>query len=237
MKITNGKNISLKKNWKVILYGKPGVGKTSSIKLLTGKTLVLALDNSQKVLNGQANIDVWKDDIFPDDDMEHGFDREHPEESMIKFFKDTDEISKTYDNLVIDNISSFEKDWFVEKGKSSKNGISNEIQDYSQWTNYFARIMTSLYMIPNINIVTTAWETQQQITTASGQVFNQFAPEIRASVRDGLLGLADVVGRMLINPDSGTRGVILEGDDSVYAKNRLDSRTSATIEELFKFGN
>lgn len=223
MPLVNGKSILRNKNWKVIIYGKPGIGKTSSVKFLKGKTLVLSLDNSDRVLAGQ-DVDIYQ------------FDRVHPEEDIMAFVKSVETIAKNYDNLFIDNISSFEKDWFVEKGRSSTNHISNEIQDYSQWTNYFSRIMTTLYMIPNINIVTTAWEKQIEITTETGQTFNQYAPEIRDSVRDSLLGLADVVGRMITNPKTGERGVLLQGTDAVFAKNRLDDRTAAPIAELYNFG-
>jgi phage nucleotide-binding protein len=224
MEIISAKNINRKKNWKVILYGKPGVGKTTSIKTLKGKTLVVDLDNSSKVLAG-SDVDVVS------------FDRVHPEEFMESLLRELPETLKPYDNLVIDNVSALEKDWFVEKGRKSKNGISNEIQDYSQWTNYFARIMTSLYMLPDVNILTTAWENQREVTSANGQMFNQYAPQIRESVRDGLLGLADVVGRMITNPDTGNRGVILEGNDGVFAKNRLDNRKLAAIDKLFDWGD
>ncbi|WP_099974222.1 AAA family ATPase [Lactobacillus terrae] len=224
MEIKNAKNISRSKNWKVILYGKPGVGKTSAIKNLKGKTLVIDLDNSSRVLAG-TDVDIIE------------FDRVHPEEFMETLLKELPEAIKNYDNLVIDNVSSFEKDWFVEKGRNSHNGISNELQDYSQWTNYFARVMTMIYMLPDINIVTTAWENNRQVTNANGQEFNQFAPQLRESVRDGLLGLADVVGRMAINPESGNRGVFLEGNDGMFAKNRLDNRKATSIEQLFNWGD
>ena len=61
-------------------------------------------------------------------------------------------------------------------------------------------------------------------------------PEIRDKVRDGLLGLADVVGRVFVNPKTGGRGAILEGNDAVYAKNRIDDRKFVPIEKLFGFG-
>ncbi|WP_170999557.1 AAA family ATPase [Paucilactobacillus kaifaensis] len=224
LEIVNAKNIKRNKNWRVIIYSKPGVGKTSSIKYLKGKTLVLDLDNSAKVLEG-LDVDVIQ------------FDRSKPEEELIEFLKQATELTKKYDNLVIDNISSLEKDWFVEKGRASHNGISNELQDYSQWTNYFARIMIVAYSLDNINILTTAWETQNDVTTETGQTFSQYAPQIRKSVRDGLLGMADVVGRVVINPKTGGRGVILQGNDGIFAKNRLDDRTSAPIEELYSFGS
>lgn len=223
MEIISAKKISRNKDWRVIIYGKPGIGKTSSVRFLKGKTLVWSLDNSQKVLSGLDNVDVIN------------FDRVHPSQEVNDFLRESSNFAKNYDNIVIDNISSFEKDWFVEKGRQSKNGISNEIQDYSQWTNYFARVMTQIYLLQNVNILVTAWEKQVPITTASGQQFNQYAPEIRDAVRDGLLGLTDVVGRVVLNPDTGKRGVILEGNDGVFAKNRLDNRTATPIEQLFNF--
>ncbi|EER75638.1 AAA family ATPase [Weissella paramesenteroides] len=211
-------------NWRILLYGKPGVGKTSAIRNLPGKTLVVDLDNSSRVLAGEDNIF-----IVP-------FDRQHPSQSMEELLRDipTTIEENHFDTLVIDNVSSLEKDWFVEKGRESKNGISNELQHYSQWTNYFARIMTVIYELP-INILVTAWEVNDDVPNESGQTFKKFVPEIRANSRNGLLGLTDMVGRMMINPDTGNRGVILSGNDFVTAKNRLDNRTASSSEDLFKF--
>lgn len=223
--IVKAADLKRAKDWRVVLYSKPGVGKTSSVKFMPGRTLVLDLDDSSRVLAGQPNIDVVK------------FDRVHPEEFWLEFLKQAKQITEPYDNLVVDNVTSFERDWFVEKGRKSKNGISNEIQDYSQWTNYFPRIMTSVYALQNVNILVTAWETQQEITTDEGQTFNQYAPAVRDSVRNGLLGLADLVGRVVVNPKTNGRGVILQPSDGIYAKNRLDSRTVVPVEDLFKFGS
>ena len=224
MEIKSATDILRDKDWRIMIYAKPGTGKTSLVQFLKGKTLVLDMDDSSKVLAGLPNVDVIS------------FDRVKPHEFITEFIKEAPELVTNYDNLVIDNISSFEKDWFVERGRSSKNGISNEIQDYSQWTNYFARIMTTIYLLKDINILVTAWENQREITTESGQVFNQYAPQIRDSVRDNLMGLTDIVGRMIINPDTGNRGIILEGNDAVYAKNRLDERKATPAEELFFIG-
>ena len=224
MLIKKATDLQRTKDWRIMLYAKPGVGKTSAVQYLSGKTLVLDMDDSSKVLAGLPNIDVIS------------FDRIHPNEFITEFLKEAPELIKEYDNLVIDNISSFERDWFVELGRTSKNGISNEIQDYSKWTNYFARVMTTIYMLKDINILVTAWETQEEYNSDTGQLFHRYAPRIRDSVRDGLLGLTDVVGRMTINPKTSGRGVHLEGSDGIYAKNRLDNRTIVPIEELFQIG-
>ena len=165
------------------------------------------------------------------------FDRIHPNESLTRFLEEHGTNKNDYTNFVIDNVSSLEKDWFVEQGRKSHNKISNEIQDYGMWSNYFSRIMTTILLIPNVNVLVTAWENTRDVTSETGQSFSQYAPAIRDSVRDGLLGLTDVVGRVVVNPKTDGRGVILEGTDAIFAKNRLDNRKLVPINELFKFGN
>ncbi|WP_438467833.1 AAA family ATPase [Streptococcus pluranimalium] len=223
MKITKATDLKRTENWRVLLYGKPGVGKTSAIKNISGKTLILSLDNSEKVLAGTDNVDIIS------------FDREHPTTFMSDFLKEIDDIITDYDNLVIDNISSFQIDWFVEQGRNSKNGITNELQQYNMFTNYFIRVLTALYKRP-INIYVTAWEDTRDLNLETGQIITQYVPQIRHTVLSNLLGLTDVVGRVQVNPKTGGRGVILEGSDGVYAKNRLDNRTVCKIEEVFNFG-
>ena len=222
MKITNASNIELTENWRILIYGKPGIGKTTLIKQLKGKTLVLSLDNSQRVLAGSENIDVVE------------FDRNQPTDCMTTFLKEVDEILSEYDNLVIDNISSFQSDWFVEQGRTSKNGIGNELQHYSLWTNYFLRVLTAIYSKP-VNIYVTAWEDTRDLNLETGQIITQYVPQVRESVLNQILGLTDVVGRIIVNEKTGGRGVVLEGSEGTYAKNRLDKRTVCSIEEVFEF--
>ena len=230
MKIVKAENVKRTRNWRILIYGKAGIGKTSLIRHLKGKTIVLSMDNPHKVLEGAENVDIRT----IDDAGVISFDRKHPSEDIEKFITEVDEVISNYDNLVIDNVSSLQSDWFIEQGKKSKNGISNELQHYNQWTNYFLRILTAIYNKP-INIYITAWEDTHELNLETGQIITQYVPQIRNSVLNQLLGLTDVVGRILVNAKTGARGLILEGSEGTYAKNRLDSRTACKIEELFDF--
>ena len=222
MKIINLQEQKRSKNWRICIYGKPGTGKTSTVKFLKGATFVLDLDNSGKVLAGE-NIQAGQ------------FDRTKPIEEMNDFIsKILPNVSKQFDNLVIDNVSSLQRDWFVERGRDTKSGINNELQDYSAWTNYFTRLISAIYQA-DCNVLVTAWERQRQITTETGQTFNQYVPDLRDSVINDFMGLTDIVGRLLINPKNSTRGLIHEGNDGSYAKNRIDKRKSCKVEELFTF--
>ncbi len=223
MAIHSLKDVSKTDKFRVALYGKPGVGKTSAAKYLIGKTLIVPFDNSEKVLGG-LGIDS------------ETFDKSVPTDELTRLVIDLPKELKGYDNLVLDNISALEKAWFIEQGRKSKNGIRNELQDYSGWTNFFIRVIDSFYQLP-VNILVTAWENQAPFTTMEGQTFNQFAPQLRNNVRDTFMGLTDAVGRLMINPETDGRGVILEGNDSIYAKNRLDNRKACAIEDLFKWGD
>ncbi|MGO2657275.1 MAG: AAA family ATPase [Lactococcus lactis] len=223
IKITKATDINRTENWRVLLYGKPGLGKTSAIKGLAGKTLVLDLDGSSRVLAGLKNVDVIS------------FNREEPIQSMKEFLNESKNLINGYSTLVIDNLTAFEKDWFVARGLNSKNGIRNEIQDYGDYTNYFLRLISKIYSLP-INIYATAWESKRDIDLEDGTKLTEYIPDVRNQVLNQLLGLTDVVGRIQVNPATHGRGAILEGSDGVYAKNRLDERIACKIEDLFKFG-
>lgn len=231
MKITKATDLSRTNNWRILIYGKPGLGKTSLIRHLKGNTIVLSMDNSHKVLEGIPNVDVRT----IDEEGKISFDREHPSEDINVFLKEIDEELGKYDNLVIDNFSSFQIDWFVEQGRKSHNGISNEVQHFSQWKNYFMRILTAIYKKP-VNVYVTAWEDTHELNLETGQIITQFIPQIRDAVLNPFLGLTDLVGRIIVNSKTGSRGLILEGSEGTYAKNRLDDRTACKIEDLFNFG-
>ncbi len=206
--------------YRYLIYGVPGVGKTTLSASLPGKTYMLSLDGSfTRIKAYQGNQDIWL------------IDPETPIEDLNRFVVWFNHNAKTYDNLVIDNLSNLQKLWFVEKAKESKTGLDNQLAHYNEYSNWAIRLFSKLLSY-DVNIMFTAWEARRPITDANGQQFEQYGPDVRDQVRDYVMGNCDVVGR-LISKEDGTRGVILTGDVGTYAKNRLDDRRGCVANELF----
>ena len=45
-------------NWTAIIYSQPGFGKTSMVKSLIGRTVVLSVDGMYHVLSGLKDVDI-----------------------------------------------------------------------------------------------------------------------------------------------------------------------------------
>ena len=203
-----------------LVYGIAGVGKTTLSKYLKGKTCLLSLDDSFH------RIDFWKgkDDIWI-------IDPETPIEDLADFVKAFK--PDQYDNLIIDNVSNLQKLFFIEKARETRTGLDNKMSDYNEWTTLITRFIAKCFSW-NINILVTAWEAQTKVTDPSGQEFMQYGPDIRPNPRDYILGNCDVVARMVQRPQTGERGLIMQGSIDTYAKNRLDDRKGSKVEDFFE---
>lgn len=217
MDITNGAQITKSKKAKIIIYSKPGNGKTTVARLLPGKTLVLDIDGTSQVLAGYENVDVAH------------IDGSNPHDSILQFYAIAKANISKYDNILVDNLTHYQKLWLLKKGESTKSGMP-ELKDYALLDNHLLKLVETFNTL-DANIIFTAWETTRNITHDDGQQYTQFIPDIRDKIVNHIMGIVHVVGRLVKKAD-GTRGFVLEGDQSIFAKNHLDQRKGCVQEEL-----
>jgi phage nucleotide-binding protein len=218
MILTNAKDIS-RGNMTALLYGQPGMGKTTTIKYLPGKTLVLDVDRTTHVLRGCENIDIcYVDNIKTWEDWE---------KILIELVND---YKGKYTNYAVDNISELERCLLSDLGSRGKN---NGIPSQADYQFMQQRIVKSLRYMKNLegNLIWTAWETTDLFTTPEGQTFNRAYPQINGKILNNVCGLCDVVGRIIINAE-GKRGYTFSATNGVYAKNQYDDRKGCLQEEL-----
>lgn len=222
MKITKATDLTTD-NATYLIYANPGVGKTSALKHLPGKTLVIDIDKSSGVLKGEENIDIAEVDTH----------------NIWKEWMDTVKELVTsgdteYDNIVIDNVSELFRAALANLGREGKN---HRVPEQSHYQRVDFTILDSLRALKKLNarIVFTAWETSDLWEVENGQSFNRAYPDVRNKIMNNFMGLCDVVARLVIKKDDDgneVRGFILQPSAGVYAKNRLDDRKGCVVDEL-----
>lgn len=222
MNITKATDISTEYGT-YLIYANPGVGKTSALKHLPGKTLVIDIDKSSGVLKGEKNIDIAHIDT-------HNIWNEW----MATVKELVSEDVSGYDNIVIDNVSELFRATLANLGREGKN---HRVPEQSHYQRVDFTILDSLRALKNLHarIVFTAWETSDLWEAENGQSFNRAYPDIRNKVLNNFLGLCDVVARLVIKKDEDgneKRGFILQPSAGIYAKNRLDDRKGCLVNEL-----
>ncbi len=224
MKLTNAAEIKFD-SATYLIYSLPGMGKTSTINYLEGKTLYIPIDKTQYPLKGNPNIDIVE------------FDTHNAWQSWNQLMKDLakEDLSK-YDNLVFDNVSELTRSMLGNLGRDGKNNRVPSQANYQQ-IDFF--IIDSVRFIQSLGkrVVFTAWELTDKWDLPSGQQVNRSYPDVRDKIRNNFMGLCSVVGKLVINPETQKRGFILAPNDFLFAKNQLDNRKACAQEDIFKVGD
>ena len=205
-----------------MIYSEPGKGKTSMIKSLKGNTVVFSVDGMYQVLSGLENVKVLV------------MDSKKPNDELGDFYRYLLKNIKDIDNIVIDNLSTFQKYWLNNIGKETKSGMP-EIRDYGVLDRVLLDFISSLKDLQK-NLILFAHEKKQEVTKESGGVYTQFQPDVRNM--DAIMGIVPLVGRLVIvaNQENQTeeRIIALQPTQTTRAKDQLlgDLKTIDQMELL-----
>ncbi|MEG1619860.1 MAG: AAA family ATPase [Eubacterium sp.] len=187
-----------------LIYAAPGMGKTTALGYLPGKTLILDIDHSSDVLAGNENIDI----VYIDN-------------NLMNFNPVLQELEggHTYDNICVDNLSELEKCMLTEYGKQGKNDGAPELIHYNRTNFKIVDYVRRFRALPG-NTVFTAWEEMSEITYPSGEKYTRFVPMLGKKTKDGVCGLCNMVAHLEYGKESS---------QTAYAKDQVYKRKYCEI--------
>ena len=110
MEVMQASDIKKFSNWSTIIYAEAGKGKTTMVKGLKGRTVLLSVDGMYSVLAGLENVDIVT------------MDSNKPHDELTNFIRFVFKNKNNYDNIVIDNLSTFQKMWRNERARETTSG-------------------------------------------------------------------------------------------------------------------
>lgn len=192
------------------------------VKSLKGRTVVFSVDGMYQVLAGLKNVDIIT------------MNPKKPAEELEQFYLYLLDHLDQHDNIVVDNLSTFQKYWLNAAGRITKSGMP-EIKDYGIIDRVLLDFIASLKDLKK-NVLLFAHEKQEEIVRTNGGVYTQFQPDIRNM--SAIMGIVPLVGRLVIytNQDSQKeeRIIVLQPTESTQAKDQLigDQKTINQMEIL-----
>lgn len=225
-----------KEPFTALLYCAPGVGKSTAIGLIAerseGNTLVLDVDRT--ITKTLAKKEVVKDlSKIAIREIDNVNTWEDWEKAMLELKRLKDSGDLDFDTICVDNISELERCILSDLGSKGKNKGVPAQADY-QYMQF--KLVNSLRFMKSlgVNVVWTAWEVTEQFQNPDGSSYSRLYPKMSVKIVDNICGLCDVVGKILAKSD-GTRGIVLEATQNMYAKNQIDSRKGCLVEDFVNF--
>lgn len=217
MALIKASDITPYTDWNIMVYGSPGTGKTKMVESMTGKTLVLSIDGMYSVLSGLEDVDIYvMDTSQPDKDLG----------AFYKLSRDSD-----YTNVVIDNLSTFQKVWLNSRAKTTTSGMP-EIKDYAIIDRITFDFIKSISELP-VNSLFIAHEKAEERVHQNGTKYEVFVPDLRQV--HSLMGILPLVGRLISfkKPESEEleREIVLQPTQKTKAKDQLNVG-KATVKQM-----
>lgn len=239
-----------KEPYTALIYCAPGVGKSTAIGLIAekseGKTLVLDVDRTitktlakREIVKDLSKISIRRVEIQPRREREE--DKKvisvgtwaDWEDALRELAEAKKKGTLEFDTIAVDNISELERCILSDLGSQGKNKGVPAQADY-QYMQF--KLVNSLRFMKSlgVNVIWTAWETVEQFQNPDGSSYSRLYPKCSAKIVDNICGLCDIVGKIHAKQD-GTRGIILEATQNIYAKNQIDNRKGCLVEDFTKF--
>lgn len=215
MQILKTKDLAAE-NITCLIYGIPGMGKTTLLGQLPGKTLIIDIDKGARVLRNCENVDILR----VSEDL-HEID-----EALRELVKKCE-----YQNVAIDSLSELERGLLAYYGRRGNNDGVPGVQDYGRANIKIVDWCRQFRVLP-CNVFFTAWEEQGEIVASTGEKFTQARPLLRDKIVNNVCGLCDIVGQIVTSDKDGKRYIRLEGSNNAVAKDRVYKRQYCEFKEL-----
>lgn len=226
--ITHANDIQNTPGISALVYGTAGVGKTSLLGSLPGKTLVIDIESGSRVLLGKQDIDL----IHIPQDLTGLRD-------IFDWLRTSIE-ARQYEFVALDSATELEKYMLIQlANRSGKNSVP-ALRDYGEAQHKmreYIRILRDL-TVTGQNVIINALE--MQVDAAADGIIqkSKIMPMMMAKLAPEICGLVDIVGHMEISTKGETAGerfIRLETTELITAKDRTSNRKycRATGSELF----
>lgn len=212
-----------------LLFAESGVGKTTAIGEIPGKTLILAIDPGTAALS-EKKIDYIKIETDLSNYKEVMDDVLNPKGLLEK-----------YDNVAFDSVTALETNMLSAYARISSSQVPT-LQNYGQVN---ARIQQALLDMRNIkfrnkNVIITALEQPLDEYMSDGRTISKLYPLLAAGkgkFSRKLVAECDIVGHLEISSkegSEGTRFIRLGKTDNIMAKDRIFKREFCMPNAVFK---
>lgn len=229
MKIVKANDILKSTGISALVYAESGVGKTTMLSALPGRTLIVDYEAGTSVLADadHKNVDIVKIET----------DLSNHEEVMKELKLGKNE----YNNICFDSITALEAN-MLSLFASESSSMMPTLNDYGKLNSILAQTLLDMRNIKfqGKNVVITALELPFDEHQIDGSVITKIYPFVKASkgtMAKKVVAEVDIVGRLEISQKEGSEGkrfVRLSKTGLIVAKDRIFKRVFCEPKNIFK---